>query len=79
MLKANRQHTLMGLELGLDETRTKLSGTQKPEKICAELIKGVRQSVNAENTTAIKATNTWLIFNVNINFAGKDDTQEQVE
>ena len=47
----------MGLQLGLGESRTKRSKTQKPEKISVELINGVRQSTNAENMTAIKATN----------------------
>ena len=47
---------MFGLELGLGETRTKRFGTQKPGKTNAELIKGVRQSTNAESTTAIKAT-----------------------
>ena len=43
MLKENRQHTLLGLKLGLGEARTKRFGTQKPEKIDTELNKGVRQ------------------------------------
>ena len=75
MLKENRQHIRMGLQLGLDETRTKRFGAHEPEKICVELIKGMRQPTNAENTTAIKATNSWPIFKDNIDFPGKDDTQ----
>ena len=58
MLRENSQHTLFGLQLGFDDTRTKRFGTQKPEKIDAELIMGVRQSTKAENTTEIKATNS---------------------
>ena len=79
MLKENRQHNLMGLQLGLDESRTKRFGAQKPEKISVELIMGVRQSTNAYNMTAIKATNAWPIFNKKINYADEGDTQEQVE
>jgi hypothetical protein len=76
----NRQVVAFGLVVGKDDaTRCTRFTTQKPEQIREDLIIGVREATNAENASAIKATNSWPIFVNNIDWTGKDDAQMQVE
>jgi hypothetical protein len=80
MLKENRHTTLMGLQVR-EETakKSKRFTHQKPEKIDPNSIAGIRQSTNGENTCLIAATNSWALFNKNIDYSGKDDPQQMVE
>ena len=70
---------MMGLQIGQDESRTSRFTNQQSEKTETELVKGLREATNTENLTMIKATSAWPILSNNINFAGKADTQQQVE